>query len=147
LWVFRAFYLKNENDPLAAEILIPDAYKDDRSVYGLLNYSNPQWVVQGGLRYDFRKVTADGRGQNFVDYGFELPGSPESRTLSRTFDGITASGGATFRPNAQWRFRMNVASGFRAPDLAELYSNGPHPGTARFEQGNADFVREQNISG
>lgn len=141
----QGFYLKNENDPLAAEILIPDAYKDDRSVYGLLNYSNPQWVVQGGLRYDYRKVTADGRGQNFVDYGFELPGSPESRILSRAFDGITASGGATFRPNAKWRFRMNVASGFRAPDLAELYSNGPHPGTARFEQGNADFVREQNI--
>jgi iron complex outermembrane receptor protein len=38
-----------------------------------------------------------------------------------------------------------VASGFRAPDLAELYSNGPHPGTSRFEAGNTSFEREQNI--
>jgi iron complex outermembrane receptor protein len=38
-----------------------------------------------------------------------------------------------------------VAQGFRAPDLAELFSNGVHPGTSRFERGNASFQREQNI--
>jgi iron complex outermembrane recepter protein len=139
----QGFYLKTINYPDAAEILIPDASKDDRSAYGLLNYSNSYWVVQGGVRYDYRKVTADARAHNFLDYGFELPGSPESRMISRTFDGVTGSGGATFRPTESWRFRLNVASGFRAPDLAELYSNGPHPGTARFEQGNANFIREQ----
>ncbi|MDN3688013.1 TonB-dependent receptor [Cyclobacterium jeungdonense] len=141
----QGFYLNTINYEKAAEILIPDATKDDRSLYALFNYSNPEWVVQGGIRYDYRKVTADARGQHFLDYGFELEGSPESRTLSRTFDGMTGSAGATFRPSDTWRFRLNVASGFRAPDLAELYSNGPHPGTARFEQGSADFVREQNI--
>ncbi|MEX2512001.1 MAG: TonB-dependent receptor [Cyclobacteriaceae bacterium] len=141
----QGFYLQTINYPDAAEILIPDASKDDRSAYGLLNYSHSNWVLQGGVRYDYRMVKADGRAQNFLDYGFELPGSPESRMISRTFDGITASGGATFRPNESWRFRLNVASGFRAPDLAELYSNGPHPGTSRFEQGNANFIREQNI--
>lgn len=141
----QGFYLNTVNYKEAAEILIPDATKDDRSLYALFNYSNPEWVVQGGIRYDYRKVTADASGQNFLDYGFELEGSPESRMLSRSFDGMTGSAGATFRPSDTWRFRLNVASGFRAPDLAELYSNGPHPGTARFEQGSADFVREQNI--
>lgn len=141
----QGFYLNTVNYEDAAEILIPDATKDDRSLYALFNYSNPEWVVQGGIRYDYRKVMADASGQNFLDYGFELEGSPESRTLSRSFDGMTGSAGATFRPSENWRFRLNVASGFRAPDLAELYSNGPHPGTARFEQGSADFVREQNI--
>lgn len=141
----QGFYLNTVNYKEAAEILIPDATKDDRSLYALFNYSNPEWVVQGGIRYDYRKVTADASGQNFLDYGFELEGSPESRTLSRSFDGMTGSAGTTFRPSDAWRFRLNVASGFRAPDLAELYSNGPHPGTARFEQGSADFEREQNI--
>ncbi|SHM60385.1 iron complex outermembrane recepter protein [Cyclobacterium lianum] len=141
----QGFYLNTRNNENAAEILIPDAIKDDRSAYVLINHAPEQWVLQAGIRYDFRKVTADASGANFLDYGFELPGVPEDRKLERSFAGWTASGGATFRPSEQWRFRLNVASGFRAPDLAELYSNGPHPGTARFERGSAGFDREQNV--
>jgi iron complex outermembrane receptor protein len=33
--------------------------------------------------------------------------------------------------------RLNVASGFRAPNLAELTSNGVHEGTNRYEIGNS----------
>lgn len=141
----QGFYLQNTNYDTAEEILIPDAMKDDRSVYSLLNYNKNSWVLQGGLRYDYRKVTADARREKFLDYGFVLPGAPEDRRLERNFGGMTASGGATFRPTDRWRFRLNVASGFRAPDLAELFSNGPHPGTSRFELGNASFDREQNV--
>jgi iron complex outermembrane receptor protein len=127
------------------EFLIPDARKDDRSVYGLLNYNKDKWVIQGGLRYDYRKVNVDASAPHFIDFGFILPGEPEDRKLERTFDGVTTSGGATFRPDNKWRFRLNIAQGFRAPDLAELFSNGVHPGTRRFEKGNASFEREQNI--
>lgn len=141
----QGFYLRNINYEDAGEFLIPDATKDDRSIYALLNYNKDKWVLQGGLRYDYRKVTADASAQHFIDYGFILPENPTDRTLERTFDGVTASGGATYRPNSTWRFRMNVAQGFRAPDLAELFSNGPHPGTSRFERGDASFGREQNI--
>lgn len=141
----QGFYLRNVNYDNAGEFLIPDATKDDRSIYALLNYNKDKWVVQGGLRYDYRKVVANAGAQHFIDYGFILPGDPESRTLERNFDGVTASGGATFRPSSEWRLRLNVAQGFRAPDLAELFSNGPHPGTSRFERGDASFVREQNI--
>jgi iron complex outermembrane receptor protein len=141
----QGFYLRNVNYENAGEFLIPDATKDDRSVYALLNYNKDKWVIQGGLRYDYRKVIADAGAQHFIDYGFILPGDPENRTLERNFDGVTASGGATFRPSSKWRFRLNIAQGFRAPDLAELFSNGPHPGTSRFERGDASFVREQNI--
>lgn len=141
----QGFYLRNLNYVDAGEFLIPDATKDDRSVYALLNYNKDKWVLQGGLRYDYRKVTADASAQHFVDYGFILPENPSDRRLERTFDGVTASAGATYRPNSTWRFRMNVAQGFRAPDLAELFSNGPHPGTSRFERGDASFGREQNI--
>ena len=141
----QGFYLKNTNFEDAGEFLIPDAIKDDRSIYTLLNYNKDKWVLQGGIRYDFRKVTADASPSHLVDYGFILPGEPADRRLERTFDGVTASGGATFRPDNHWRFRLNVAQGFRAPDLAELFSNGPHPGTSRFERGDANFVREQNL--
>jgi iron complex outermembrane receptor protein len=41
--------------------------------------------------------------------------------------------------------RLNVASGFRAPNLAELSSNGVHEGTNRYEVGNTDLKTEQNV--
>lgn len=141
----QGFYLNNANMPEAVEILIPDATKDDRSAYALVNYNKDKWVLQGGLRYDWRKVIADASAPNLVDYGFILPGEPANRRLERTFDGVTTSAGATFRPDSNWRFRLNIAQGFRAPDLGELFSNGPHPGTNRFERGNANFEREQNL--
>ncbi|TVP48266.1 MAG: TonB-dependent receptor [Mongoliibacter sp.] len=141
----QGFYLTNTNMDEAEEILIPDATKDDRSAYALVNYNKDKWVIQGGIRYDWRKVVADANAPNLIDYGFILPGDPADRRLERTFDGVTTSAGATFRPSSKWRFRMNIAQGFRAPDLAELYSNGPHPGTSRFERGDASFEREQNI--
>lgn len=141
----QGFYLQTTNYEDANKFLIPDATKDDRSIYGLLNYNKNKWVAQGGIRYDYRKVTVDAGAPHFVNYGFILPDNPSDRTLERTFDGVTASAGTTFRPSPKWRFRLNVASGFRAPDLAELFSNGPHPGTGRFERGDATFVREQNV--
>ncbi len=141
----QGFYLRNINYDNAIEYLIPDATKDDRSVYALINYNKDKWVAQGGVRYDYRNVTVNAGAPHFVDYGFILPGNPSDRTLNRNFDGVTASGGTTFRPSSTWRFRFNVASGFRAPDLGELFSNGPHPGTGRFERGNAGFEREQNV--
>lgn len=141
----QGFVLNTINYDDALEFLIPDARKDDRSVYGLLNYNKEKWVIQGGMRYDYRKVNVDASAPHFVDFGFILPGEPEDRKLERTFDGVTTSGGATFRPDNKWRFRLNIAQGFRAPDLAELFSNGVHPGTRRFEKGNASFEREQNL--
>ena len=143
----QGFYLKNRNMEDSNDILIPNATKDDRSVYGLVNLTKPKWIVQGGLRYDYRKVVADASQEHLISYGFILPGDPIDKQLSLTFDGATASGGATFKPNENWRIRANVASGFRAPDLAELFSNGPHPGTSRFEAGDISFQREQNIQG
>lgn len=141
----QGFYLQNTNFTHSKDILIPDAIKDDRSIYVLMNFTNPQWILQGGLRFDYRRVKADASGKHFIDRDFVLPENPENRQLVREFEGFTASSGVTFKPSEKWRLRLNLASGFRAPDLAELFSNGPHPGTSRFEAGNADFDREQNV--
>ncbi len=41
--------------------------------------------------------------------------------------------------------RLNLASGYRAPNLSELSSNGVHHGTNRFEIGNTNLSNEQNF--
>jgi iron complex outermembrane receptor protein len=66
----QGFLLKTINYADALEYLIPDAKKDDRSLYGLLNYNTEKWVIQGGLRYDYRKLNVDARAPHFIDFGF-----------------------------------------------------------------------------
>lgn len=137
---FQGFYQTNTNYDDADEILMPDAELFDNGVYSLLRWTPRDWILQAGFRYDQRLVNANTRNlEEFV-----LPGEPESEELSTDFSGFTSSFGATYPLNEQWSVHANLASGFRAPDLAEIFSNGPHPGTNRFERGNVNFEREQN---
>lgn len=138
-------YLDNENQEDVLDILIPDAYYTENGAYYRINYEWGSYFFQGALRYDHRYVKADASDDQFVDAGFVLPGEPESRTLTSTFSGLTGSIGVTREMGKGQKMKMNLSSGFRSPDLAELYSFGQHPGTNRFEIGNADFDREQSF--
>ena len=42
--------------------------------------------------------------------------------------------------------RINVATGFRAPNLSELSSNGVHEGSNRYEIGNANLKNRTKFS-
>lgn len=138
-------FISTSNKVAAAETLIPDANTSDVGVYYLGSFDWKNFYFQGGARFDYRKVNADASAQHLVDHGFTLPGDPADRKLSVDFSGFSGSLGASYMLAAQHQFKVNLSTGFRAPDLAELFSNGPHPGTNRFEMGSVDFKREQSI--
>jgi iron complex outermembrane receptor protein len=54
--------------------------------------------------------------------------------------------GLTWNINNQWNVKVNAASGLRAPNLAELSSNGLHEGTNNYEIGDPTLKNEQNIN-
>ncbi len=137
--------LQNRNMEHALDFLIPDARTFETGAYYLGSLETGPYFFQAALRYDWRRVEADASSQALVSYGFTLPGDPENRRLHRSFSGFTGSIGATRSIDDQNLLKFNFSTGFRAPDLAELFSYGPHPGTSRFEQGNADFKREQSL--
>lgn len=138
---FQGFFQQNRNFDNANEILLPDALIFDNGIFGLARYNFGKLHLLSGVRFDYRKVTADAtRLDDFI-----LPGNPENRKLNSNFGGATGSIGLAYIPAEKMNIKLNIATGFRAPDLAELYSNGEHPGTNRFEIGNASFKREQNI--
>ncbi len=137
--------VKTENIKNSQEFLIPDADVFESGLYYLASLDIDSWYFQGALRYDYREVIADASSAELIADDFILPGSPENRKLSRTFNGFTGSIGATKKFNARNQLKLNFSTGFRAPDLAELFSNGPHPGTSRFEKGNDNFGREQSL--
>ncbi|SFB81307.1 iron complex outermembrane recepter protein [Parapedobacter composti] len=138
-------FIATANKPVAEEILIPDARTTDFGIYYLSSLDWKGFYFQGGARFDYRKVNADASAPHLVDYGFTLPGDPQSRRLNVDFSGFSGSLGASYTLASQHQFKVNISTGFRAPDLAELFSNGPHPGTNRFETGNVDFKREQSV--
>ena len=58
---------------------------------------------------------------------------------------MNAALGAKYDLTEHLSGRLNLASGFRAPNLAELTSHGKHEGTNRYEIGNPDLQNERNL--
>ena len=119
------------------EYLIPDATTNDFGVFGTFNYEWKSNVIQAGLRYDNRKINTS---------AFGIPGEEGSfDAINKSYDSFNAALGYKTKWQENLTFRLNLASGFRAPNLAELTSNGVHEGTNRYEIGNASLKTEQNI--
>ena len=119
------------------EYLIPDAVTNDFGVFGTANYEWKTNVLQAGLRFDNRKIVTDAQGITGEVGSFEA--------VDKSFDSFNASLGYKTSLADDLTFRLNVASGFRAPNLAELTSNGVHEGTNRYEVGSSNLKTEQNI--
>lgn len=119
------------------EILIPDAEKIDFGIFATTHYHLENWDFQGGIRYDIREISTE-------EYGIlgELEYTP---AIDQTFSSFNAALGAKYDLSKKWTARLNLASGFRAPNLSELASNGIHEGTNRYEIGNPNLNNEQNV--
>jgi iron complex outermembrane receptor protein len=119
------------------EYLIPDAVTQDFGAFGTTNYEWGTSVIQGGLRFDTRNLTSEAQGVLGEEGAFEA--------LKKSYTSWNAALGYKTNLSDAFIFRLNLASGFRAPNLAELSSNGVHEGTNRYEVGNANLKTEQNF--
>ncbi len=119
------------------EYLIPDASTNDFGVFGTGNIEIKSNVFQAGLRFDNRTIATTAHGIMGQEGYF--------KAINKTFQSYNASLGYKTNLAEDLSLRLNVASGFRAPNLAELSSNGVHEGTNRYEVGNTDLKTEQNV--
>ena len=129
--------MSQTNTNFGEEFLIPDAKTNDFGVFGTVNYEWNTNVIQGGLRYDNRKVRTQEHGE-LGEEGYFQP-------IAKSFDSFNASLGYKTNLTQDFTLRLNLASGFRAPNLAELSSNGVHEGTNRYEIGSVNLKNEQNV--
>ena len=129
--------MNQTNKNSGEEFLIPDAETTDFGVFGTVNYEWKSSVIQAGLRYDHRKLTSKENGV-VGEEGYFMP-------LDKSFNSVNASLGYKTDLAEDFTLRLNFASGFRAPNLAELTSNGVHEGTNRYEIGNGNLANEQNF--
>lgn len=119
------------------ELLIPDAATTDFGIFGTANYEFGKNVLQAGLRFDNRHVNSETHGTLGDEGYFE--------GIDKSFDSFNASLGYKTNLADDFTLRLNIASGFRAPNLAELTSNGVHEGSNRYEIGNSNLDNEQNL--
>jgi iron complex outermembrane receptor protein len=135
--IFGIQGMHQTNTNSGEEYLIPDATTNDFGVFGTANYEWKTNVLQAGLRFDNRKITTMEHGV-FGEEGY-------FKAIDKSFDSFNASLGYKTNLDKDLTLRLNVASGFRAPNLAELTSNGVHEGSNRYEVGNSDLKTEQNF--
>ena len=128
-------YQKSGNE--GEEYLIPDYRLFDFGLYATTTKSfGDHWTLNGGVRYDHRRL-----------HGEELVEDGEKRFLdfSRHFNGLTGSLGAVCNINEHFNLRLNVARGFRTPNMSELASNGVHEGSLRYETGDQQLKAEYSL--
>lgn len=125
----------NKNSGL--EYLIPDAKTNDFGVFGTSNYEWKTNVIQAGIRFDNRKIASESYGTAGSEGSF--------KALNKSYNSLNISLGYKTNLAKDFILRANLASGFRAPNLAELTSNGVHEGTNRYEIGNPNLKTEQNF--
>lgn len=135
--IFGLQGMHQTNANFGEELLIPNATTNDIGAFGTINYELKKNTFLAGIRFDNRKIETQSHGIDGEEGYFEA--------IAKSFNSFNASLGYKNNSIENLILRLNVASGFRAPNLAELTSNGVHEGSNRYEIGNSNLKNEQNI--
>ena len=130
-------YQRSVND--GEELLIPDSHLFDFGLYATATKSlGDRWTFSGGVRYDHRRLkslaAAPSPGEEAADGAF-----------TRRFGAFTGSVGAVCNISENFNLRMNLARGFRTPNISELASDGVHEGSLRYEIGDPQLKAEYSL--
>ena len=124
--IFGVQGMNQTNKNYGEETLIPDATTNDIGILGTSHIHFKKADIQLGLRYDHRSLDI-------------------SSSNNKSFNSFNGAIGVKTNLFKKVTARLNLASGYRAPNLAELTSDGTHEGTNRYEIGNPDLTNEQNF--
>ncbi len=123
------------------EYLIPDFWAYQSGLFAISKGAlGKNWHWDGGLRWEFKQLMAKAGTSAWWSNIDSL--ALRSPAIDRSFSNFAAAAGLSFKPSPLWLFKAHIARSFRAPNIAELASNGVHHGTFRHEQGDASLNPE-----
>ncbi len=125
-------YTLHNNSTLAAEKLIPNYNANTLGIFLMEKLELGKFNFSAGARFDTKKL-------NIKTTVFETDsvGNPV-RTLNPEqllFNAVTGSFGFVYSPNETFNLFANIGRGWRAPSEFELFVDGVHEGTQRYERG------------
>lgn len=128
------------NTNFGARILIPDANIFEINGSAFLRHSSRFWILEAGGGLGNKSI------KTFETDQLNSPGKEiQPFSINRpSFNGML---GASFLPTESLTMKGNLSTGYRAPNLAELSSNGLHEGTIRYEIGDPSLKIEHNLNG
>ncbi len=117
-------------------ILLPNSNTQTHSAFTIFKLNIfDNLTSQFGARYDYKSLKTekvDSTGENYYRPG-----------LKKNYQKINSSGGIVYNPYNDVFIRINVATGYRAPNIAELTSYGKHE--LRFEIGNSELKPQSSL--
>ena len=131
------------NENIGSRIIVPDATLGESALFTYVKRKSKHAVSEVGLRYDLKRIDTRLTGSLNTASGFN-PGK-NIIPVNRLYQTLNACAGISVFDSKHWNVKANLSSGYRAPNLAELSSNGLHEGSVRYELGNVDLKTEQNI--
>lgn len=140
LFVLNQQFTFEKNTNLGKRKLIPDANLIEGNLSGFLHFSLDKLSIETGAGINNKEI------QTFLTIPLNTPGKHvHPFNIDRT--SANAMVGLSYNPNEMLNVKTNISTGDRAPNLAELSSDGLHEGYYRYEIGNSDLKMEQNING
>ena len=138
------------NGNLGEEWLIPDYSLTDIGTYLFANKKKDRWSFNGGIRYDIRWLKSialylDSAGR--ISNASTIGSIQKFASQNLTFGNSSGSLGTTYHFSETLFAKANISRGFRAPNIAELSSNGRHEGAFRYEVGNPNLKAETSLQG
>lgn len=126
--------LGNRFEKYGEETLVPNSTSGGVGLYLFEHVATGRWNFSLGARYDYRRL--------------EVEDDDELGILAqtRTWNSVTGNLGALYRVSEPVALVLNVGRGFRAPSTFELFSDGIHEGTVRYERGNPDLRNETSLN-
>jgi iron complex outermembrane receptor protein len=130
------------------EFLVPEYTLFDAGLFSIVRKKLGEVDISGGIRFDSRQE--NGQGLYLSSEGERIAqlasGAIERfKAFNSVFSGFSGSIGATWQITGLVYTKLNMSMGFRAPNIAELGSNGVHEGTARYEIGDPDLKPENSM--
>ena len=134
--------------------LIPDYEKYDLGSFLIGEYQlNNQWVFDAGFRFDYSKIDAlkfyrtsrweeRGYDEDFPELVVEDRGTQLLTNPVFDYNNISATVGFNYSSEANDNVKFNYALAQRAPNPAELFSDGLHHSAARIELGDIRIQSE-----
>jgi iron complex outermembrane recepter protein len=130
------------------EFLVPEYTLFDAGLFSIVRKKLGSVDISGGLRFDSRQENGQGL---YLNSDGERIAEPSSGAVERfkefnsLFSGFSGSAGAAWQISPKVYTKLNISRGFRAPNIAELGSNGVHEGTARYEIGDPGLKSESSM--
>jgi iron complex outermembrane receptor protein len=126
--------VRNTFEKFGEETLIPESAANSGGLFVSEQVELGRVNLSFGARYDHRRLNVEDDAELGVEEQL------------RTYDAVSGSVGILVNPTEATAIVANLGRGFRAPSTFELFSNGVHEGTARFERGDPALANEHSLN-